>query len=982
MKWLDTKGQIALSLAFLVASLVQAAAFLGLVPDRVAAIRDGRMALAETMAIAGTTLIAKEDPRLFESTLRLVVKRNPDILSAGLRRADGVLVSSTGDHQRHWIAPQDGHSTDSYLQVPIVSGNSQWGQIELRYRPLTASGFLGTLQNPWLVLLAFMFLMCFVAFYFYLGKALRHLDPSQAIPGRVRAALDTLAEGLLVIDRKQNIVLANHAFATFLGRTPESLLGYSAAELGWLSVDNQPLAREKLPWLTALRDGSSQHDHMLNLRDVDSHERNFIVNCSPVMGGSGKPNGVLISLDDVTQLEQNKIELHKAKDEADAANRAKSQFLANMSHEIRTPMNAILGFTELLKRGYGKNEAEQTKFLNTIHSSGKHLLELINDILDLSKIEAGQMEMERIPSAPHLIAREVVTVLTARAREKGVELTLEVRGRIPASIESDPGRLRQIITNLAGNAIKFTEQGKVRVVLHMAENNGTPLFVIDVIDSGIGIDSDHLSSIFDPFVQADTSISRRFGGTGLGLSISRRFARALGGDIVASSELGRGSTFTVTLNPGPLDGIRLMTPEEALSEDKAVAAQNQTYWKFPAARILVVDDGPENRELVTLVIEENGLQVEQAENGLIGLEKTLHGGFDVVLMDIQMPVMDGLTATRTIRERGLTLPIFALTAHAMKGFEQEILDAGFTSYLTKPIDIDKMMQALAETLGGQRLEGMRPESPPAAVSTALIAPAPSLAEPPLLSRLADKPRLHSAIRKFAARLEEQLDAMEQAWRTRDLTELASLAHWLKGAAGTVGYDAFTKPAMELEQWVKAGTEEKIEDAIQSLRGLERRIIVPGGHADIGAVKPSEGQVSTASTPTPQQAADLGGEIVSRLANKPGLHPVIRKFAERLHTQLDAMEQAWRTGDFTELACLAHWLKGSGGTVGYDVFTEPAIALQSSAETAASNDAGRILLQLRQLAARIVVPQELPAPPITESTPGNQVDSAACEETRK
>ncbi len=826
MKGMSARSHIALGLSLLMASLLLAAAFLGLVPDRASAVRDGRTALAEAMAATGTALATRGELPLLESTLRLVVKRNSEIRSAAMRRADGTLAAVVGEHEKHWIPTVGNLSTDTQLQVPILSGREQWGQLELRFAPLTHRGLLGIFYNPWVKLIAFMFLICLVGFYFYLGKVLRHLDPSQAIPGRVRAALDTLAEGLLVIDRKQNIVLANHTLAQFLGTTPEELIGQDIGRLKWLDAANTPLDGARSPWSATLKQGGPQNDHMINLCNKQAKQRTFMVNCSPVLAGSGRVNGVFISLNDVTQIEQHKIELHKAKDEAESANRAKSEFLANMSHEIRTPMNAILGFTELLKRGYNKSERDAEKFLNTIHSSGTHLLELINDILDLSKVEAGQMQMERMPCAPHQIVREVVTVLTARAREKGVGLQFSARGRIPATIQSDAARLRQIVTNLVGNAIKFTERGSVRVMLDLKERDGRPLLAIDVMDTGIGIPGDKLESIFDPFVQADTSVTRRFGGTGLGLSISRRFARALGGDIVASSEPGKGSTFAVTVECGPLDGIRMLTPDEVLAEESAPVAQGKANWKFPKSRVLVVDDGPENRELVTLVLQEYGLLVEQAENGQQGLDKALQGQFDVVLIDIQMPVMDGQTATRLMRERGLTLPIFALTAHAMKGFEQEIMASGFTGCLTKPIDIDKLVQMLADTLGGQRIDAAVPASERPAPSRPAASPASVEAAAPLISRLAGKPRLVPAIRKFTGRLAEQLDSMEKSWAERDFAELAALAHWLKGAAGTVGYDAFTEPAMELEQLAKARAESQIDEAIQRLRQLEQRIVAP------------------------------------------------------------------------------------------------------------------------------------------------------------
>ena len=824
MKWLNTRTYIAAGLAFLVVSLMLAAAFFGLIPDRVGAVRDGRTVLSESVAAAGTALATQGDPALLKSTLHLIVQRNPDVLSMGMRRADGQLLVTEGDHRTLWVAEAGNVSSDTQTVVPIMAGDARWGQLEIRYRPLVGTGVFAILNHPLFKLLAFVFAVCAVSFYFYLGKVLRQLDPSQAVPGRVRAALDTLAEGLLIVDRKQNIVLANHSFAGFLGKTPEELTGQNAARLDWHDADNQPVSKDQLPWLATLRDAGVQQDCLLNLPNTQGKMRNFVVSCSPVLASGGKANGVFISLNDVTQIEHGKVELRKAMNEAEAANRAKSEFLANMSHEIRTPMNAILGFTELLRRGYGKNEKESGKFLDTIHSSGKHLLELINDILDLSKIEAGQMEMETIPCAPHEIVREVVTVMTAVARQKGIALDFEAATPLPASIASDPKRLRQIVTNLLGNAIKFTEKGAVKVVAYLKTVEGRKLYAIDVKDSGIGIPGDKLESIFEAFVQADASVTRRFGGTGLGLSISRRFARALGGDIVASSVPGKGSTFAVTVECGAMAGIRMLSPAEVLAAVADTHAAGTTRWVFPKARILVVDDGPENRELVALVLSECGLIVEQAENGQSGLQKALAGGFDVVLMDIQMPVMDGDTATRKMREQGLTLPVFALTANAMKGFEEELKAAGFTGHLTKPLDIDKLVEVLAETLGGRRVQDAPAQAAGAAAVT--VEPSPAVAEPPLISRLAGNPRLLPAVQKFSARLDGQLDAMDTAWRARDLTELAALAHWLKGAAGTVGYDAFTEPAVELEQVVKAGAEERIAGQLQLLRGLQRRIVVP------------------------------------------------------------------------------------------------------------------------------------------------------------
>ncbi len=816
-----------MGLVSIVSTALMAASLLGLIPDRSSAVREGRIALAESVAVGATAILSGPDQRKLEDVLRFLLKRNDQLRSIGLRSKDGALVMAVGEHARNWVPMDSGRATDSQVQVQLYADGSPWGQLEMRFEPLVSPGWRGLFETPLLLLLAFCATLCFVGFAVYLGRVLRHLDPSKAVPARVRSALDSLTEGLLVVDQKLRVVLANEALVKLLGKTNDQLMGSPVFAIEWLDAQGAPLADTQQPWLVALEQGVVQRDLQLKLLDARGSLRSFVVNCSPVLGSSGKAGGVLISLEDITQLEESKIALQSAKEEAEAANRAKSEFLANMSHEIRTPMNAILGFAELLRRGYGRNnERESSRYLETIRHSGKHLLSLINDILDLSKVEAGQLTVELASFAPHLVVLGAVSELDVKAREKGIALDVRIDGSLPEVAVSDSSRIRQVLLNLLSNAVKFTDRGGVTVTVSCEPHR----YAVAVRDSGIGIAADRIESMFDPFTQADASISRRFGGTGLGLAISRKLARALGGDITAQSVPGEGTTMTFAFDPGDLSQVRWITSAEALAGQVAPELTRKPKWRIPASRVLVVDDGPENRELASLVLADQGLWIEEAENGKVALEKLEGSAFDLVLMDMQMPVMDGFTATRELRARGMTLPVMALTANAMKGFEEEVLAAGCTAYLTKPIDIDRLLEETARLLGGVRVAADEPASEP--LSPAASEPASArvdVGDAPIgeiRSRFADNMRLVPIVRKFPARLAQQLAGARGAALAGDMDELARVAHALAGGAGTLGYDAFTDPARELEAMAKAGDAQAAARLLERLEDMSRHVVIP------------------------------------------------------------------------------------------------------------------------------------------------------------
>ena len=848
MKRLSSRFHLALGMSSLVVTLLLGALFAGLLPDRDAALRSGRTSLAEAVGVAVTALVGEEDPTRLQQMLDFLLSRNPDLLSIGLRQADGALRLQSGAGGHAFEMAPDAPSTETQVRVPLLHDGAIWGHAEMHFKAIQGAASMSLHRGSPALLVLALGGASFVVFYLYLRRMLRHLDPSQVIPGRVRTAFDTLAEGVLVLDPQGCVVLANQAFIDIVGGDEKALVGKRAATLGW----SQPAGAspDDTPWAALQGDNLARRHVPLYLNGQDGKRRSFMVNGSPVPGAGGKPAGMLVSLDDVTALEEQEAQLRLARDAAEQANRAKSDFLANMSHEIRTPMNAILGFTELLRRGWQQDPKDTQRHLDTILGSGKHLLALINDILDLSKVEAGRLEVEHIDCKVHEVVHEVVDIMRIRADQSGVQLQLEFPHAMPETLATDAARLRQVVTNLVGNALKFTTQGVVTVRVYLGPESERGRLRIDISDTGIGIPAHKLEAIFEPFVQAEASTTRQFGGTGLGLAISRRFARALGGDIVATSVPGQGSTFHVTVQVAEPDPFADWLTPEQLSQRQAAAAgaDSGLRWHFEPATVLVVDDGAENRELVRLVLESSGLTVVEAQDGAVALAQVAATRPALVLMDVQMPVMDGYTATRRLRDQGYTAPVLALTANAMKGFEREIEAAGFTGYLTKPVNIDALLQTLSEHLPAQQLDAtaavasMAAAQPAAAAdphttagarrpaamnSAARSTPGPALPAGPLIrSRLESHPRLSRVVRTFARTLPTKLALMRDALDARRFEELANLAHWLKGAGGTVGFDSFFEPARRFEQDARSHDLSGLEEGLLEMQALAARIVAP------------------------------------------------------------------------------------------------------------------------------------------------------------
>jgi two-component system, sensor histidine kinase and response regulator len=510
----------------------------------------------------------------------------------------------------------------------------------------------------------------------------------------------------------------NDALLKALGYTRGELIGKTAAELGLF-----PHAEQQATVANQLQAGGRLVDIEIQLRRKDGAILDGLLS-GEVISSQGQQYFLTVMVDitdrkrAVAALQETNRSLEAATARANSlaaeaamANAAKSEFLANMSHEIRTPMTAILGYGDLIGEGcpgqctYGGGELREA--LGTIRRNGKHLLEIINDILDLSKIEAEKIVVEQIACSPHEIVAEVASLVRVRAEAKQLAFHLEFSGRIPETVQTDPLRVRQILINLLGNAIKFTESGSVRLRTRLSAEEGPPQLQFDVIDTGTGMTPAQIARIFQPFSQADTSTTRRFGGTGLGLTISRRLARLLGGDVLlVESQTGRGTHFRATLLAGPLEGVRMI---EGASITEAFLAQPQTASKTPSPaaphqplnglRILLAEDGPDNQRLIAYVLMKAGANVTVVENGKLAVEATLaardqNTPFNVILMDMQMPEMDGYEAASLLRRKGYTGPIVALTAHAMASARQGCLNAGCDDYASKPIDREQLLQTI------------------------------------------------------------------------------------------------------------------------------------------------------------------------------------------------------------------------------------------------------------------------------------------------
>ncbi len=578
----------------------------------------------------------------------------------------------------------------------------------------------------------------------------------------------------------------------------ERLTGYSLAEVR----GGQPGALLQGPE-TDPRAVKLMGDRIVNRKPVQVDVINYrksgqpywvTLDIQPVMDEAGEVIHFVAIETDITERIETQLELEQARERAETANRAKSEFLANMSHEIRTPLTAIIGFAEA-SLDDGENSAERHEHLQAIIDNGRHLKALIDDILDLSKIEADRIEIETLPVDLPDMLNGCQQGIRNLAQAKGLGFSLHLMPPLPLTIHTDPTRLKQVLYNLCNNAIKFTASGDVRMIVSCDPTARQLTF--SVFDPGIGMTAEQMERVFEPFTQADASTTRRFGGTGLGLSISRRLARRMGGDIRVFSEPGLGSVFVTIVDTGPLEGVEWVR-DPADRPCSQCDSEDDRPIPSVAGRILLAEDNPYNQKLISLYLRKTGATVDIVDNGEQAVEQALSDDYDLILVDLQMPLMGGLEATELLRQTLYDGPIAALTAHSMAGDRDKALQAGCTDFLTKPVDWQALYRLIARHL------------PAATPGQGGNDPDPAQDDLELMELSA----------RFVQQLPLTLKQLRTAAESAEWDRLRSLGHQLKGLAGGLGHPDLGELGAAIEQAAGADAETRIPPLLAE---LERRI---------------------------------------------------------------------------------------------------------------------------------------------------------------
>lgn len=628
-----------------------------------------------------------------------------------------------------------------------------------------------------------------------------------------QSTLDRVREGVVIVDTEGALRLVNPAARRLLGELPPEA-GLSSRQDYCSLVDpksDADLPLDEWPLSKALK-GIQTDETELILRTPTGTDTLIGASASPLLSEAGTLLGASTVFTDLSGSKAADYELRRAKEAAESEARKKLNLLAKMSHEIRTPMTAVLGFADLLldpDLGY----SGRLNYVQTIRRNGDHLLSLINDILDFTKMETGEIITEQVECPLHNILFEVASTMRARAKDKGLEFTVHYETPIPNMIHGDPTHLRQILYNLLSNAIKFTRRGNVGMTarcIRLEENLSR--IEVEVSDTGIGMNREEVDALFQAFRQANSSTTREFGGTGLGLAITRPLAQELNGDIRVSSVPNEGSVFTLYFDLELDSDTEYVAQPNAYGSESAASLSNDKEFESSElkGRVLLAEDGVDNQILIAHMLRSRGFEVQIAADGESAVEQArtaIDAGdpYDVVLMDMQMPVLDGYGAASRLRRHGYANPIIALTAHALPGERERCIAAGCNDYLSKPIRRDLLVQTVVNYMTMENADVAVPDE------------SRTVADNSLRSEFADDPELGTLVAGFIESLPERLSTLQVAAREGELDSLCRLAHQLKGAAGGYGFPELSEAAEKLETSAKQS--ESADEAAEKIAEL-------------------------------------------------------------------------------------------------------------------------------------------------------------------
>ena len=662
---------------------------------------------------------------------------------------------------------------------------------------------------------------------------------------KYRTILERIEEGYFEVDLAGRLTFFNDAICRILGYPRAELMGMGNRDY----TEPETAVRMYKAFNEAYRTGIPANIVDYRIVRKDGGTRNLELTASLIRNSAGDPAGFRGIVRDVTERKHAEA-LEREKLAAEAANRAKSQFLANMSHEIRTPLNGIIGMTELaMMRDMG---SKQRNILQTIQTESNSLLGIINDVLDFSKIEAEMLQLEEISFEPASVIDNVVTVFAHSAQQKGLEIKASLAEDVPEGVIGDPGRLRQVLVNLVGNALKFTQKGEIGIEVHVAEDLDKRVKLrFAVEDTGIGIPQDKKKTIFESFTQADSSTTRKYGGTGLGTTISKHLAELMGGEIGVESEVGVGSCFwfTAVFLKQTIEAAERTQKKKAIIRPEPAENQKESF------RILLVEDYPTNQQVAVSHLKSAGHDVDSAANGLAALELYRKNRYHLILMDVQMPVMDGYEATRQIRklenqssqDEIQRVPIVAMTAHAVEGYREKCLKAGMDDYLSKPLKRKHFLAVVEKWVcsgnnGDVEPSTLTPDPFPDAVIPHERYFSGQSTHPPSKESLpmdferalaefeGDRIFLREVLKGFMNNVRGQIDVIGRALETRDADRVRREAHSIKGGAANLRAEALSGTALELENIGKSGELsmgprllKKLEEELNDLEEMEKTL---------------------------------------------------------------------------------------------------------------------------------------------------------------